>query len=75
MFGKMLFDFIQALKGIEAETQLLLLRFLIRAGKAPYPNQYVKERIQRILDEDDGKGSAEVFSPRQVRVSSREVKR
>ena len=73
MFGKMLFDFIQALKGIDGETQLLLLRFLIRAGKAPYPNLYVKERIQRILDADDAPVVSS--SPRQVHVPSREVKR
>ena len=73
MFGKLLFDFVNALKRIDTDTQMLLLRFLVRAGKSGNANLYVQSRIQRILDEDDH--PAVSASPRQVHVPSREVKR
>ena len=73
MFGKLFYDFVQALKRIDTDTQLLLLKFLIRAGKSGNANLFVQSRIQRILDEDDHPIVSS--SPRQVHVSSREVKR
>ena len=72
MIGKLVYDFVQALKDIDTDTRLLLLRFLIRAGKAPNANLYIKERLQKIMDEDD---APQVSSPRQVQATWREVKR
>ena len=73
MIGKLFFDFVQALKRIDGETQLLLLKFLIRAGKSGDANRFVQDRLQRIFDEDDQLIVSS--SPRQVHVTAREVKK
>lgn len=71
MIGKILFDLAQALSRFELDTKMLLLRVLVRAGQSPSANHYLKERLQRILDEDDRPIVSP--SPRQVHVTSREV--
>lgn len=73
MFGKLMYDFVQALSKFDLDTKMLLLRVLIRAGQSGSANLYLKERLQRILDEDDRPLVSS--SPRQVHVTSREVKR
>lgn len=49
----MLEGLLGSLKGIDATTTTLLTRFLMRAVKSGNANQYIQERIQRALDEDD----------------------
>ena len=71
MFGKILFDFVQAIKRIDGDTQMLLLRFLVRAGKSPDPSRFVKESLQKILDEDE----RPIVSPSPRQVTWREVKK
>lgn len=73
MFGKLAYDFVQAIKRIDTDTQMLLLRFLVRAGKSTDPSRFVKESLQRILDEDDRPSVSS--SPRQVQATWREVKK
>lgn len=70
---KMLYELVQELKKLEGDTLMLITRFVIRAGKSPSPNQYIKTHLQRILDEDDR--PAPQSSPRQVNYPYREVKK
>ena len=71
MIGKMLYDFAQALSKFDADTKVRLLRVLVHAGQSGNANLYLKDRLQRILDEDDRPIVS--ASPRQV--TAREVKR
>lgn len=71
MVGKLIYDFVQALSKFDGDTKMLLLRVLVRAGQSGNANEYLKERLQRILDEDD----RPIVSPSPRQVTAREVKR
>jgi len=46
-----LMDFV---KNLDADTMSLLTRFAIRATKSGDANAFVKQRLRRMLSEDDG---------------------
>lgn len=74
MIIKLLYQLTQELKKLEGDTIVLITRFVIRAGKSPSPNHYIKQHLQRILDEDD-RPAPPSGSPRQVQYEWREVKK
>lgn len=71
MLGKLL----ESVGKIDVETRLALGKFILRATKSGDANNYIKSRLQRIMEEDDSptqprpvEGRAYVVTPnKQVR--------
>lgn len=68
---KFLGQIAQGLKVFDSDTQLLFLRFVMRAGRSPDPNRFVQDALAKVLSEDEPPPAP----PRQVQVSWREVKK
>ena len=67
---KILAQMAGALGKFDTDTQLLFLRFVIRAAQQPNSALFVKESLQKILDDLDAPAA---YSPRQVVVTAREM--